>query len=399
LSGRPARESVRDAVMLAVLALLLVTLAWMAGLVTALRTVGPSPPVPESVQPPPNWRLFGEAWGHVDREFYGPVPRGADVTYAAIEGLLATLDDPYAAFVPAAAAMDGDAGTVLPRLVTGVGAWVEPVVTGALVLATLPDSPARSAGLAPGDVLLAAGQSPLAHLTDSEMLDALDGRPGTKAVLVVRGVDGRARSVELARARPDVPEVELTRPQPGTAYLRLPHMMPEVIQAFEAALVGLGDPPSDVLVLDLRDNPGGDVPSLARLAGRLVAGPLWIAVARDGTETVVDSDPNVRPLAAAPDRLVVLVNEGTAGTAEMLASALRDRAGAELIGETTLGRRTLQAAERLADGSHLRLTVARWRAVGEADTVRDGLVPDRVVTGAAAQWRAALAAASRRAGG
>lgn len=389
MNGAEQSPTRRDTALIFLVALALAALAWLMGFVAALYVAPPSPAVPEGVEAPPNWSLFGEVWGHVDREFYGSEPTGSEVTYRAIEGLVEALDDPYAAYVYGEAARSADLG-VSAELVANMGVWVEPVSVGALVMATVPDSAAREAGLAPGDTILAVDREPLAGRKRGELLQLLEGEPGTTAELVVRDMSDVGRAVELQRSRIAVPGVETRELADGTAYVRIPHFSADVARELPAALDPLADRPTQALVVDLRDNPGGPADLVQAVASRLVEGPLWVEVDAAGDESVRMADDATRAM-DLPDRVVVLVNAGTAGGAEMLASALREQAGAEIVGERTFGKATIQDVRSLDDGAQIRLTVARWRPISGESVEGEGLLPDREVAGSEAQLEEALA--------
>lgn len=391
MTDRPSAARWRDIVSLGALALSLTALAWALGFAAALRARQPSPPAPADMPAPPNWALFGEAWTFVEREFYWPDPAGSAVTRGAIAGLLDSLEDPYATVVEASSADFEQAAA--PALTSSLGAWIERVAAGARVLATVPDSPARLAELAPGDTIVAAGGEVLAGLDLASLLAEIDDADDTEAELVVLDPAGRGRALAVARKAVAAPRVELRSLAPGALYVRVPRFTREVVEQLDQGLAERFEATVAAVVLDLRDNPGGDPESMARVAGRLTEGTVWVEVARDGTETprpaVGDGDPRL----AKGARVVVLVNGGTAGTAEMLAGALRDSAAATLIGEATAGRGTIQRFVPLADGPVLRLTVAHWRTPAGFSVDGTGIEPDRAVTDAAEQLEAAVSTA------
>jgi carboxyl-terminal processing protease len=153
------------------------------------------------------------------------------------------------------------------------------------------------------------------------------------------------------------------------------------------------------LILELRNNPGGDLATLVEVAGRFIDGPAWREVRADGTETDHAAQNTAGKALPGKVRLVVLANAGTAGTAEMLAGALRDRRQARIIGTPSFGRGTVQSAWSLDDGSWLRMTTAEWRTPSGTPVDGVGLTPDESVDGAEAQTAAAERAAEAVRGG
>ncbi len=365
---------IRDFVLVLAVAMGMAALAWIAGFATAMVVTPAGPAVPDDIQPPSNFGLYGEVWRMIDQEFYGQHPAPRAVAEHAVEGLVDALGDPYADYVdPATAATLGE--DYLPELVDGLGAWVEPVTNGALVVATAPGSPAAE-HLLPGDVIVVVGEDELAGLGRKEMRDLLSGKAGSSVRLIVLHESERGEAMEVQRESVALPDVKVTQPAPHVDYFRLTHFDPEVVKGLDDALAALSSDPPEALVIDLRDNPGGDLDSVRAIAGRFMDGKVWIEVDHDGSQTEQDADSSGAPDVALPKRVVVLVNAGTAGAAEILAGALRDNLGAQLVGETTFGKGSLQAVTGLSDHSAIRLTTGHWRTPAGTEVEGVGLAPD-----------------------
>lgn len=427
----------------------LAAVAWIFGFLTALEITPPAVPVPDSFEAPAKFVLFNEVWAFVRDEFYGTQPTPEDVTVAAVDGLVDSLPDAYAEYWSADEITD-QMKQAQPDLLSGIGAWVERAPEGARVVATVPDSPARRAGIVPNQIIVTADDETLGGLEREEMLALLGGEAGSAVTLRVftppiEGVGGadsasetpdadagplptagdgadssesatppaptgdpqgasgdpsaepedtggseQLQTVEITRADIPLPLVEVRELDDGVAYLRLSHFGPGAAEELDAALSDLEKAGASELVLDLRDNPGGEMETLREVASRFVDGPLWIEVSGSG-ETTVQSLDDV-PVATF-DRIAVLVNGGTASAAELLAGLLRESSGAVLVGSTTFGKSAVQGIVPLTDGSMLRLTVAEWRSPGGLSVAEGGIEPDRVELSEESQLEAALAAA------
>ncbi len=362
--------------------LVVVALAWVAGVFLGWPRSTARTAAPPHVEPPANFHLFRDVWEIVNREFYGQKPTSKAVTHGAIRGLIAALDDPFAAFLPADER--GAPGTELgPVFADALGVWVEPTPQGALVLAVLPDSPAAATGLRPHDVLLAAGTEAMAGRDRQAVLNLLQGPSGSALVLTARRGSAAPVVVKIKRLRPAPPSSVAKLLEGGVAYLRLGAFDGDLVPAVDRLLPELlGGLPS-AMVIDLRDNPGGDPVVLNAVASRLATGILYRERARDGTLTEHPVRAN-GPAYSLPQRLVVLVNRGTVAEAEILAAALRDGRGARLVGDNTFGQGRLQAVYTLSDSSALRLTVGEWLTPSGQTVDGQGLTPDRrsVITAA-----------------
>ena len=362
--------------------------AWAIGFGAAVVTSPPIVAPPEDVVPPSNFALYSEVWRHVDTEYYGDRPNANEISRGAVEGVVEAIDDPWSVVVSGQ-----DAPALGPRVAGAIGAWIEPISDGVRVLSVLPDSPAELQGLQPGDLIVNAevieadddGEQDFLAVDTLEPLalaELLGTVPTDVSVIVVR--EGEAAfTLEFAPqdaiASEPVAHREL---QDGVAYLRLGELSARTAEGIDAALEALDGTSS--LVLDLRDNPGGDLASLIAVSEWFLDGDLYVTD-EDGVETTTDVDGD--GAARAPE--VVLVNRGTGGTAEILAAALADR-GARLVGETTFGRDGLQEDVSLSDGTVVRMTTKRWRTPGGRSVEEAGLTPDTEVSGRDAQLAQAV---------
>ena len=133
------------------------------------------------------------------------------------------------------------------------------------------------------------------------------------------------------------------------------------------------------VILDLRDNPGGEVSTAVHLSSQWLKQGDLIVEQRRG-KTVIDSD-----RASAQDGLqglptVVLVNGGSASASEITTLALRDHKAAYVIGEQTFGKGVVQRLISFSDGSSLKVTIAKWYSPSGTNINKTGIKPDKVVT-------------------
>jgi carboxyl-terminal processing protease len=250
--------------------------------------------------------------------------------------------------------------------------------TGQLTVVTpLPDSPAARADLRPGDVLLRIGQEETAALSLSEAARRLRGAATSSVQLTVQRGRGAPRTLQLVRevAAP-TPAVQLRvleRPEGLTGYLRLTHFPEQAAAELALALQTLQQREVRRAVLDLRHNPGGSVEAAGACAG-LLAGPLLVAQlpgAPTDSATVTSAD-----TARYDGALVVLVNEGTASAAEMLAGALQAKGRAKLVGTRTFGKGLVHLPLPLSSGETLLVSIARAHTPTGRDILAQGLAPD-----------------------
>ncbi len=243
------------------------------------------------------------------------------------------------------------------------------------VVVVLEDNPGWDAGLEPGDVITAIDDTPVAGMGFTAVVSQIAGdESGTVDLAIDRG--GSQMSFSIERAELVIPTVEYGVPVGGVGYIRIPDFeldIPELVTDSLAEMAGEG---ADTLVVDLRDNPGGYIDSVLDVADEFIdSGVMMISEATSEHQEYQAEPGGV----ATGQRLVVLVNEGTASAAEILAGALRDRRNAVIVGTNTFGKDAVQIPFTLRNGGEFYVAVAQW-STPEGQTAGDGgLTPDREV--------------------
>jgi carboxyl-terminal processing protease len=307
-----------------------------------------------------------------------------------------------------------------PRLVS-VGIEVAPSeekepmaqqATGLLITRVYPRSPARDAGLLPGDRLLSIDGAPVGHLQPEAVAERLRG-PAREPVklVVIRPGDMMSRTVPLVRAPIVVPSVDsdlqtlyVAMGEPGSppepvaiGRIRIHSFQEETVQEVKEALASLQTAGIRGLVLDLRGNPGGLFkPAVAVTELFIGEGVLVITQSQAPLAQPTSRLPHLRdynrPYKAAGGNpvqlpLVVLIDGDTASSAEVLAGALKElRRDTRLVGQTTFGKGSIQCIipleksplERMPGG--IRITVARILSPSRHPYSGHGITPDIVVS-------------------
>jgi carboxyl-terminal processing protease len=295
-------------------------------------------------------------------------------TYGAIEGMLETLGD------------NGHTRFLTPRereenrneisgTYVGIGVTLEDDEDRVVVSAPIPGSPAEKAGMRPGDVVVAVDGEDVRDEELSEVISRIKGPEGTRVELtVVR--DGEERTLDLERAEIESPVASWAMiPGTAVAQVRLSSFSEtsagELREAFSAARAA----GASRIILDLRNNTGGLVGETVDAAGLFLepGSVVYIRKEASGEREEVRVPRSSRP---TDEPVAVLVNEGTASGAEILAGALRDNDRAPVIGETTFGTGTTLKEFGLDDGSAILLGVAEW-LTPDGDFIRgSGIEPD-----------------------
>jgi carboxyl-terminal processing protease len=321
--------------------------------------------------------LLNEVGNLLNTHYLRELPPDNELEYAAIRGYLGDLNDPYTFFIdPPVAQSESD---VLAGQYGGIGVQVKHNEQGYFVLYPFRDSPAATAGILDGDILVAIDG---AELDLAERLDVVDR--------MLRGEVGDGRGVNITVQRPGtedrrdyfiefavvwVPSV-VWRPlleEPTFGYIQIIRFTARTPDELHTALTELDESGVVALILDLRANSGGLLQESVNVASEFLDGGIvFYERSREGETETYASEGGM-----ALDRpLVVLIDQGTASAAELVAGAIRDRGRGILIGQRTYGKGSVQLIFRLSDNSSVHITAAEWFTPGRAPLDGHGLEPD-----------------------
>jgi carboxyl-terminal processing protease len=320
------------------------------------------------------FELYWEVWGIVQRDFYGELPSSDEMTYAAIQGMINALDDPYTAFVePKAAAVRAEDAS---GEYEGIGAYVDLDEEGRLVIVQpFEGSPAEEAGLLPGDRIIAVDGESIVGLTLYEAIGMVRGPAGTDVTLLVER-EGEPEPFEVTVTRAHF-EIEITQVEMldgNIGYIRLREFTANAGEKVEEGLEQLLAEEPRGVIFDLRYNPGGWLDQAVEVADLFLDESVILTQRwKDGSEQVFSAkDGDI----GEDIPLVVLVDRGSASASEIVAGALQDHGRAVLIGEVTFGKGAVQLVYSLSDGSQLIVTSARWFTPNNQPIHGVGLTPD-----------------------
>lgn len=279
--------------------------------------------------------------------------------------------DPFSYYVPAAsmAAYKAQqaAGTVSAGIVFARRAGY-PYVVGAL-----PGSPAEKAGVQSGDLLDSVDGKTLRNSPLWKIQAALDGPEGSSCELgLFRGGDEKKLTLSVTRAKFE-PPAPSTKWERDVAVIKIPAFNAAALAAVRKDLEEAKRLQITKVIVDLRGSIGGDITDAVPLAALFVGkGPVATVVARKVATRPLESQSD----AVWTGKTVVLMDDSTAGPAEVFAAALHDRAKAPTIGETTVGMAIIQKAVPTSEGGSLYMTVGRYVSPSGQILGGKGLSPD-----------------------
>ncbi|MCU0507677.1 MAG: S41 family peptidase [Anaerolineae bacterium] len=332
---------------------------------------------------PIDTELLNEAWKLLKEQYYGNLPEGEDVTYAAIRGILSALGDKHTAFLDPEQAESSN--MQMEGEFEGIGAGVESAPGGGVLIRHLYDGqPAQKAGIEVGDVVMKVDGRDITMMDLNEAVSLIRGKRGTDVTLTIKRGDQKPFDITVTRARIEIPIVTAETLADGKIeYIALSEFSNFSTERIQQALESAAKKKPQGIILDLRDNPGGLLDAAVRIGSMFVPdGNVVIERFSDGRQE--DYRRQGRYL-LNDIPLVVLVNGGSASASEIVAGAIQDAGTGVLMGTTTYGKGSVQLPNSMSNGSQLRITIARWYTPKDRGIDGVGLSPDIEVPDATAE--------------
>jgi len=337
--------------------------------------------IPATAQhaPAQDFEILKEVDRLLRQHYLRELPLEREMEYAAIRGYLGALKDPFTFFIDPPVTQNES--EVLAGQYGGIGVQVRRNEHGDLVLYPFRDSPAQAAGVMDGDILVAInGEAILA----SERLDVVDRLlrgeigEGRGVSVIVRQPGGEPREYFIEFDLVTVPSVvwRILPEDSRLGYVQIIRFTTRTPGELKEALQDLVARGGSAFVMDLRGNSGGLLHEAVLVASEFLdGGAVFYERTRDG-ETITFAEPGGLALAQP---LVVLVDQGTASAAELVAGALGDRERGILIGQTTYGKGSVQLIFRLPDDSSVHITSAEWYTPAHTAIDGQGIEPDVLI--------------------
>jgi carboxyl-terminal processing protease len=315
--------------------------------------------------------VIDEAADRILSQAANPVSR-ATLERAAIDGMLKALGERWSRYFQPAEFESFSQG--LEGRYSGIGAWLRVDDADHVLVASVQDSsPAAAAGLLAGDRVLAVDGSSAVDASLLDVTNELRGPAGSRVSLEVSR-DGIRHELDITRGDLSTDDVTVTRLRGQIVVIRVAAFTRGVGRQVRDAVATVPDGAG--VVLDLRADPGGLITEAVEVAGAFLDGGRVVSYEKRGEPT---HELDALGVGQTTVPLVVLVDDGTASAAEIVAAALQDRNRAVIVGSRTYGKGSVQEPSTLSDGSALEITVGRYLTPSGRAIDGVGVEPDIAV--------------------
>ncbi len=323
-------------------------------------------------------KTFNEVLDMVQKNYVEQVDSSM-LIQGAINGMIKTLD-PHSSFMTPEVYKGLEEET--QGHFGGLGIEITLVKDVLTVVSPIEDTPAYKAGVKAGDQIIKIDGKSTKDISIVEAVKKLRGKKGTKVTItIMRESMIKPQNIVLTRAEIQVKSIKTKTFDNNIGYIRISSFNEQTAADLRKALadVKAKSNPMQGLVLDLRNDPGGLLNQAIEVSDMFLRSGVIVSTRgrTKSMETKIQArDDGVREVTVP---MVVLVNEGTASAAEIVAGALQDNGRALIVGTQTFGKASVQTVIRLEDGSALKLTTARYYTPKGRSIQAEGIKPDLIV--------------------
>lgn len=297
------------------------------------------------------------------------------ILYGMIEGALTALDDPHTSF------FDPEKSKLFLEDVSGefdgVGIEIGFRDGNLQVISPLKDTPAYKAGIKSKDIIVAVDEELTEELTLEEVVSKIRGEKGVPVTLTLLR-DGEIKDITVVRDTINIKSIEWNLIDGNTAHIQLYQFHEKIETEFSSIAREILNSPAEKIILDLRGNPGGVFDSAISVSSRFLE-PGSVVVIETGANNR-NNEHTLKTNGMSPVfldyPLVVLIDEGSASAAEIVAGALKDQRSAPIVGMTSFGKGSIQRLHSLSDGSMVKITEKYFLTPKGNVINKEGIVPD-----------------------
>jgi len=327
-----------------------------------------------------DFSVFREAWKKLHDQYIGSIS-DQDLVYGAIRGMVEAAGDPYTAFFSPNENQrfkDDISGEF-----DGIGVEITASDGVPTVVSPISDSPAEKAGIKAKDIIAEVDGTKTSEIGLDETINRIRGEAGTTVTLkIIREGSADPLEIKVVRAKISVASVSYdvkTSNGKKIGYLKIRQFGDDTEKLVSEAADKFNDEKAAGIIVDLRNNPGGYLETSVEVASHFIDGGVIVSeIEKSGEkrEFKTSGTANLKD-----QKLILLVNEGSASASEIVAGAVKDRDRGTLIGKKTYGKGSVQILENLSDGSGIKITIAKWYTPNGSQIDGVGIEPDMTVEG------------------
>ncbi len=321
-----------------------------------------------------DFSLFWEAWNALKNKS-DQTADSKKLEDGAISGMLSAIGDPYTVFL--SKSDNKRFREDIQGEFSGIGVEIIQKNQLPTVVTPLSGSPAESAGLKPGDIILEVDGENTVKMGFQETINRIRGPEGSKvSVKIAREGIEEAQVFEVIRSKITVKSVEWEYKNVSDKkilYIKLRQFGDDTDRLFDEVVKDAVKTKPDGIILDVRNDPGGYLETAIDIASYFIED--GTVVSEKGKNKSFDY--KARGKAKLKDfNTAILINKGSASASEILTGALRDRKGSKIIGEKSFGKGSVQELMNLSDGSAVKITIAKWFTPNGSQIHGEGIKPD-----------------------
>jgi carboxyl-terminal processing protease len=304
-----------------------------------------------------------------------------ELFYGAINGMIESLGDPYSRF------LSEEEYKEFSESVTGqfVGIGVEITIKGneVIIVSPISESPAEKAGILSGDKIIKINDTVLEEDNITKVLKKIKGQEGsTVKITIEREGFSEPLDLEVERKAIKLTEVKygMLNELKNTGYLKITNFYDDTHIDVRKALVDLKNMGMKSLILDLRNNPGGNLEACVQIVDLFLDTGKVIVTTRGREGSGINEEYKSQNPPVYNDEILVLVNNGSASASEVLAGALKDQNAAEIAGEQTFGKALVQQILDIEKGkTAYALTIRKYYTPAGNMIHKKGITPTYVI--------------------
>ena len=321
-----------------------------------------------------NWDSLNEIYTEL-RSFYDGEVTEENALTGAKRGIAAALDDPYTTYLTAKEGNEflSDLNGEINE--AGVGMELTFRNNHTVVVRTLPDNPARKAGIKPGDRIVKIDDENVDGKTTEDVAKKLRGKAGDKVkVEILRGAD--TLTFEMTREKINNVSADISYSD-KTAIISVYRFAEDTGALVRKLAEQAKAKQVDKVILDLRNNGGGYVSAAGEMLSLwLNGGNKYMIEKSIHNDDKTDYVPRGKNPIFKDTKTIVLINRSTASASEIVAGALKDYQKATIVGMTSFGKGVMQTMLNLSDGGKLKVTTAHWYTPNGSSINKTGIKPD-----------------------